>query len=72
MFASPHDAETVQKRYPEIGVKLHAEILTETRWLKRAVVAAEYVAVYRDAVARARGRAAVPAAREEAWSALER
>jgi glycosyltransferase involved in cell wall biosynthesis len=36
-------------------------------------MAAEYVAVYRDALAaRTRGRPAAPAAREEAWSALER
>lgn len=40
VFASPHDAETVSRRYAEFGVKVGAELLTETRWLKRAVVAA--------------------------------
>jgi Fe-S oxidoreductase len=35
IFASAHDYETVANRYPEFGIKLDAELLTVTQWLRR-------------------------------------
>ena len=39
IFASPHDAMTVLGSYPEHGIKLEAEVLTETQWLVKLLAA---------------------------------